>query len=62
LLWLFIAGVACDEDCDQRCHSDYEDCVSDAHGDDAKKQRCGADRDQCLGICAAQPVDFQPPN
>jgi hypothetical protein len=55
---MLASSVACNDDCDERCHSDYEDCVSDARGDDAKEQRCDAERDQCIGICASQPVDF----
>jgi hypothetical protein len=58
LLLVFASGVACNDDCDERCHSDYDDCVSNARGDDVKAERCAADRDQCVGICASEPVDF----
>ncbi|MEO8184646.1 MAG: hypothetical protein ABI895_38040 [Deltaproteobacteria bacterium] len=58
LLLVLASGVACNDDCDERCQSDYDDCVSNARGDDAKADRCDPDRDQCMGICASQPVDF----
>jgi len=58
LLLVLAPGMACNDDCDERCQSEYNDCVSNARGDDAKAERCDADRDQCIGTCASEPVDF----
>jgi hypothetical protein len=58
LLLVLASGVACNDDCDERCQSEYDDCVSNARGDVAKQDRCDADRDQCIGTCTSEPVDF----
>jgi len=58
LLLVLASGVACNDDCEARCQSDHDDCVSSARGDDEKLGRCDADRDQCIGTCTTEPVDF----
>lgn len=57
LVLVLASGVACNRDCDERCQSEYEDCVVSARGDDTKLARCDADRDQCIGTCVYEPMD-----
>jgi hypothetical protein len=57
LILVLASGESCNDGCEGTCQSDHDDCVSSAHGDDARVARCDADRDQCVGSCASEPID-----